>query len=94
MVSAIGSVSARWRRPRGLSCRASSATPSTTSRTGKGWRGRRLCRHRQVGDAGRRARGMGARGLSGARRGAVRDRGRESGGRIGHPVTHHRQPGA
>ena len=41
-------------------------------RTTRAGVGRRLCRHRQVGDAGRRARGLGGRRLHGARRGAVR----------------------
>src|SRR3546814_18672603 len=47
---------------------------------------------RQVGDAGGGARGVGASGLSCARRGPVGDRGRKSGRRIGYLLADDRQP--
>src|SRR3546814_15587735 len=61
------------------------------SRQGRSCHSRRLCRHRQVGDAGGGARGVGASGLSCARRGPVGDRGRKSGRRIGYLLADDRQ---
>ena len=80
MASPIVIVTPRSTQPRaeGLSCLSEQrdAFDHVTGDSRVGIRCR-LCRQRQIRDAGRRARGLGGAGLHGARRGVVRHRGRE-----------------